>query len=125
MRKLLLACAMLAGIYTTYAQVASGPAYHDWEDKNREQTHKTTTVQLNEFVAVDMSVKDGIAKFDGVPPVKKPIYAVLTNAEGEYLRQTRISPLQNTMNVKRLRHGLYFITIVYRNHSKKAFTLNI
>jgi len=125
MRKLFLACAMLAGVTATHAQVSSGPSYHEWEEKNREQSPKATAIQLNEFVAVDMSVKDGIAKFEGVPPVKKPVYAVLTNAEGEYIRQARISPLQNTMNVKRLRHGLYFITVVYRNHSKKAFTLNI
>ena len=124
MKHALIACMLLAGTTTVKAQTTAGISHNQWEE-NDNRHHKTSATPHNEFANTEMSANNGVLTFSDVPTLKKPAYAVITNAEGEFIKQGKITTEQNTMDIKRLRGGLYFVTIVYRDQSKKAFTLNL
>ena len=87
--------------------------------------HRFANKQGNEFANTEISLREGEVIFSGLPDQPKAIMAVITNSEGEFIKQMKISAQNNIMNVRDLHEGrLYFITIMYRNKSKKAFTLN-
>ena len=86
---------------------------------------KSGTAPANEFVNTQMAVSNGSITFSGIPAVKKPVYAIITNTAGDIIKQTRVSPEQHVMDIQKLHTGLYFVTIVYRDQNKKAFTLNL
>ena len=124
MKQLLFTCTMLAAFTVANAQPSPGMSHNQWEE-NDYSHHKTTAAPLNEFVNTEMSLNNRTILFTDLPAVRKPAYAIITNAEGEFIKQMRITPEQNSMDIKKLRTGLYFVTIVYREKSKKAFTLNL
>ena len=124
MKQLLIISAIILSITTAKGQTTAGMSHGQWET-NEKVHHKTPSGPVNDFVSTEMAYDNGIVTFTDLPAVKKTAYAVLTNAAGDFIKQTRITPQQNTMEIKKLHSGLYFITIVYRNESKKAFTLNL
>lgn len=124
MKRLLIISALLAGFTTVNAQTFAGTTHNKWED-NDNSHHKMFAAPINEFVNTEMSVYNKTILFSDLPLVKKPVYAVITNGEGEFIKQARINPDQNAMDIAKLRGGLYFVTIVYKSKSKKAFTLNL
>ena len=124
MKQLLIISALLASITTANAQTFAGTTHNQWED-NDNSHHKMSSAPINEFVNTEMSVNNKTILFSGLPAVKKPVNAIITNGEGEFIKQARITPEQNSMDIAKLRGGLYFVTIIYRNKSKKAFTLNL
>ena len=123
MKRVLIICTMLAGVISANAQSVA-MTHSKWEENDNSHRRPTTT-RTNEFANLEMTVNDGIITFSYFPVVKKAAYAVVTNGEGEFIKQMKITPEQNTMSVRKLRSGLYFVTIVYRNESKKAFTMNL
>ena len=125
MKTLLIIGAMSIGYTSAWGQTTPGMSHNKWEENSHTRYHKNAPVHTNPFVDAEISINEGIVSFSGLPDVTKPVYAIITNAEGEYIRQAKISPNLNTINISRLHHGLYFITIVYKNESRKAFTLNL
>ena len=123
MKHLLIICTILADLNNANAQIAPGMSHNRWEEHNSH--HKAITVPANEFANTEMSVNSYTITFSDLPAIHKPAYAIITNAEGDFIKQAKITPEQNTIETRRLRAGLYFVTIVYRNKSKKAFTLNL
>lgn len=122
MKQLLITVMLLAGFTAAQAQATA-------MSRNREQSnsdnYRSRTVHVNEFSNTEMTINDGIISFSDLPDLKHPINAVVTNTDGEQVRQARISPQQNTLNIKRLHKGLYFVTLIYKTHSKKGFTFNL
>ena len=124
MKRLLIISALLAGITSVKAQTMAATTHSQWEE-NDNSHHKSPAAPINEFVNMEMTVNDRTISFSDIPEVKKTAYAVITNAEGEFIKQIKLSREQNSMDIKKLRGGLYFVTIIYKNQSKKAFTLNL
>jgi len=122
MKQLLITTLLLAGF--TGAQAQATAMSRNSEQSNSDN-YRSRTVHVNEFSNTEMTIKDGVITFSDLPDLNHPINAVLTNADGEQVRQARIAPQQNTLNIKRLPKGLYFVTIVYRSHSKKGFSFNL
>ncbi len=124
MKRLLIICSMLALTGFAHAQTAT-PKESAWED-NENNDQRAVTRQGNDFAGTEMSLNQGKVTFTGLPELPRPTWAVVTNSTGDFLKQSRVSPQNNTMDVSRLHEGnLYFVTIVYKNKSKKAFTLNL
>lgn len=87
---------------------------------------KVTKVKLsgvNEFDNMTMEHSNGLVTFGEIPQMPKNVFAVLTNAEGEILKQKKITAEVNSFKTGNLEKGLYFLTIMYRNEGKKAFVL--
>jgi F420-0:gamma-glutamyl ligase len=72
-----------------------------------------------------MNVTRELASFANLPDVPKPTWAVISNADGEFIKESKITPTYNAMDIHRLPKGMYFVTLVYRNKNQKAFVLNV
>lgn len=124
MKKLLFICSMLVFAGMALAQ-NPGAAESSWEG-NDNNNHKIISKQGNEFTGTEISRRDGEVIFSGLPECSKLVWAIITNSEGDFIKQMKISPENNIMNVRGLHAGkLYFITIMYKNKSKKGFTLSM
>ncbi len=124
MKKLLFICSVLLFAGMGYAQTPA--AAENSPEGNDNTNHKVTYKGSNEFAGTEMSFREGEVIFSGLPECSRPVWAVVTNTEGESVKQMKISPQNNVMNVRSLHAGrLYFVTIMYKDKSKKAFTLNM
>ena len=123
MKRLLIACSMLAGTALAQAQTTA-MSENSWEGGDNIY-RRVPAAQANDFAGMEMSFADGKATFSGFPQFKKAVWAVVTNGEGDIIKQMKISPQENVIDLHKLRSGLYFVTIVYRSKSKKAFTINL
>ena len=124
MKKTIIICSMLALTCIAHAQTASDNA-HVWNG-NDNTSGKLAVKTGNEFAATEMSLNEGKLTFSGLPGLSRPISAVITDGTGDFVKQSKIDQENNTMDVRHLHTGrLYFVTLVYRNTSKKAFTLNM
>ena len=123
MKRLVIICSMLACTGIAQAQTTA-MSENSWEGSDNKY-HRALVAQPNDFAGIEMSFSDGKATFSGIPKYKRSVLAIVTNAEGEFIKQMKITPEENVMDLHRLHNGLYFVTIVYRSQSKKAFTLNL
>jgi hypothetical protein len=122
MKKLLIICTTISLLNVANAQTASNPG--KWEEN--DNSHKKMTVKdVNEFESTEMGYSEHLVTFSGLPETKKPIYAVITNSTGEFIKQRKINEAENSLKVEGLPRGLYFVTVVYRQKGKRAYTLNI
>jgi len=119
MKQFIIICAMFAAI-TAKAQTTASST--KWKD-NDNNVHKTASV-ANEFANTAMAVNIGTITFSDVPAVKGA-YALITNSAGDVVKESKVTPEQNTIDIKKLHTGLYFVTIMHKDKSKKAFTLNL
>lgn len=78
----------------------------------------------NQWSLIDMKVAGDIAYFkniDGLSSLK----VFVTNSDGVSMMEARINAKANGINFKRLKKGLYFLTLVNETtDERKAFTLN-
>jgi len=123
MKRIVIVCSMLACTTIVTAQTTA-MSENSWEGSDNKY-HRALIGQPNDFAGIEMSFNDGKATFSGIPQYKRSVFAVVTNSEGEFIKQMKITPEENLMDLHRLHSGLYFVTIVYRSQSKKAFTLNL
>ncbi len=123
MKRLVIICSMLATTCITHAQTTA-MSENSWEGGDNKY-HRALLSEPNDFENMTMSVSDGKATFSGLPQYKKSVWAVVTNSEGDFIKQMKITQEENMMDLHKLHSGLYFVTIIYRSKSKKAFTVNL
>jgi len=122
MKKLIIICSMLAIACTAHAQAsATNENAKESNEANNWSRHK----QNDEFANTEMKFREGEVLFTDLPELPGKIWAIVTNSSGDFIKKAQISQQENTLSTSNLRNGsLYFITIMYHNKSKKAFTLN-
>ena len=123
MKRLIIICSALAIINSVYGQ-AAGMYSGKWEE-NENSRHKITEKQPNEFENTEMSYSQKTATFSNLPDLKKPVFAVITNSTGEFVKQKKVNAEDNYVNVDKLSPGLYYVTLVFRQKGKRAYVLNI
>ncbi len=123
MKKFILSCALLTAAGLTNAQTPSNSDQSKTETGTGMPTSMNVTA--NEFAKVEMTIKDRKAIFTGLPEEKNKAYVILTNSAGETINQAVISPERNEFKLGNLPNDLYFVTIVHKNKSRKAFTVKI
>ena len=124
MKKLTITCALLALAGATYAQRGPNPTNDNGEKINRKNIEEPRW-QENKFTGSEMTVDDKVITFSDLPEMPKPIWAVITNPEGEFIKQAKVNTQYNAMDIGKLRKGMYFVTLVYKNKSQKAFVLKL
>ena len=77
----------------------------------------------NEFTGTEMTTTERSIAFTDIPNLPKPTWAIITDAEGEIIKQGRISPDNSDIDIHRLDKGMYFVSLVYKNKTMKAFVL--
>jgi len=119
-RLVIIISAMLVLNCIAHAQTP-GASETAWENSD----NKTVSKPANEFASTEMSMQNGQVMFSGLPDLTKSIWAVVSDSKGEVIKQVKVSPQSNTMDIHNLHSGeLYFVTLMYKNKSKKGFTLN-
>lgn len=95
-----------------------------WEDN--DNSRKVAPMSENQFIGNEIATTNRLVTFTDLPVLSKQIWAVVTNPEGEIMAQKKVSPKDNTIDLRRLSKGeLYYVTLVYKNKSKKAFVLHL
>ena len=112
MKKIVFSFALLAAMFSTYAQ--------NTHVSKRSSDKQTSAAQENEFSATEMAVLERSVEFTDIPEMP-----VITDAEGEIIKQSRISPDNNKVNIYGMAKGMYFVSLVYKNRTMKAFVLQI
>ncbi len=122
MKRLIIICSMVAVACTAHAQAS---ATNENGKESNDNIYQARNKQGDEFANIEMRFREGEVLFSGLPDVPGKVWAIVTNSEGEFIKKSQVSPKDNTVSTSNLRNGaLYFITILYHNKSKKAFTLN-
>ena len=112
-------------ILTLALLVASGVANAQNTNVNPKHNNykRETAAEENDFANTEMVLHSESIDFVDVPEMPKSIWAVITDAEGEMIKQGRISSLNSNIDIHRMDKGLYFVSIVYKNKTMKAFVL--
>jgi hypothetical protein len=124
MKKFFIICICFSGSFMANAQTSAGIYSNKWEE-NDQRHHKIAMKQNDDFSNTEMETKNSIITFSGLPDLKKAYAAVITNGDGEIIKQKRISPQKNEISVQGLKRGLYFISILYKEKTQKKFVLNL
>ena len=120
MKKVIFAIAVLTMCIRAGAQVMN---HSKWEE-NSSSNDKVKIAQDNEFAVTEMDENNRIITFSDLPVMPSSVRAIITDAYGNVMSQKKVSPLCNTMDIHKLSEGeLYFVTLVYKSRSQKAFVL--
>jgi len=110
----------------SHVNAQSAVSHSKWEENSRSKTASGTQQEPNEFDAAEIAVANKIVTFGGLPDVQKAAWAVVTDANGEQLVEKKISPQNNSIDLRRLSKGeMYFVTIMYKNKSQKGFVVHL
>ena len=122
MKKIMFAGLLLAAVTEARAQtMATSTA---WENDNPRAATKIQ--QDNEFANTEINVEGRKLSFSDLPDLKKPTWAIITDAAGTQMTQKRVTPQDSGMDLRHLPKGeMYFLTLVYKNKSQKAFVLHL
>ena len=121
MKKVILVLAIAGTTFAANAQVASQGKW----DEIKAGNDRVSLLQKQDFDNVEMTRSNHIISFAGLPQLTKPIRVVVTDATGNINIDRKISSVSNTLNIQSLEEKtLYFVTLMYKNRSKKAFVLN-
>ena len=123
MKKIIIMYTLLAGSYCVEAQTTANQT--NWAD-NSTSKPRGVIQQDNEFANTEINVENRNITFSELPELKKPTWAIVTDPAGTVMTQKRINPNDNSMDLHRLPKGeMYFLTLVYKNKSQKAFVLHL
>jgi len=122
MKKIMIVCMLFAGSGMVNAQTE---ASQTWEG-NTHTNSRGIIQHDNEFANTEINVENRKVTFSELPDLKKATWAIVTDPAGTVMTQKRINPNDNSMDLHRLPKGeMYFVTLVYKNKSQKAFVLHL
>jgi len=127
MKTFLISCAMFLFIMNAHAQTQSNTVAFSSTAKSdniRVQPSGLKHQQNNNFKQVSIAIENKHVVFSGLPAAEKTTWAVVTDMDGSYIKEKKVSPRDPVMDVHKL-HGLYFVTLVYKNKNRNAFVLNL
>ena len=122
MKRILITASILA--FATAALAQTGMYANKWESNDNVRHTKASSKEANLFADAQMDISSSAISFSSLPGISKTYSAMITNGEGEFIKQKRISPDDNQVSVNRLSKGLYFVNIVYKNKGQRTFVMN-
>jgi len=124
MKKLLTICAALVIAGHAHAQTESD-AFYSKRNNVTNGDENAQAMKTSEFDHAQIAVEKGIVTITGLPDETKPIWAMVSTAEGEAVKGVKVSAAKNTIDLHHEISGMYFVTLVYKNASKKAFVIHL
>ena len=115
---------LFTGLFLAIASISHAQAANDYDLAKSSKTPKTE-INTNPFADAEMEVTKELASFSNLPEMPKPTWAIITNTEGEFIKQAKVNPTYNAVDIHRLPKGTYFVTLLYRNKGQKAFVLKV
>jgi len=132
MKRLLMIYTMISIFTHVHAQTENNTFYARTEVKGNPPENRDINkninlhpVKVNEFDKVQVIADHKQIRFISLPKEKRPIWAYLTNIDGEIIREKKISRDKNYINARNVPAGTYFITLAYRCHNRKAVMIHL
>lgn len=122
MKNLILIGGFIALATAAHAQTSDRSSYSPSVHKTKSTTK--SVAPDSKFAAAEMSYEEGTISFSNLPDDTKQPWAIVTDENGEVITQSRISN-DRTMDVHKLSRGMYFVSLVCRNKTEKAFVLQV
>lgn len=124
MKRILILCSLVATFSAAHAQTTDKSYARDVHVP-RTRTHtQAAPLHDSRFEGTEMAHSEGNISFSNVPELAKQPWAVITDENGELMKQTRVINEEN-IDVHKLSRGMYFVSLVYKNKTEKAFVLEI
>ena len=120
MKQLIIICVLALGANAAFAQTTDRSSY----TPTRTVKQTRTVTKDTRFEGTEMAYQDGTISFSNLPALTKDPWAVITDENGELIKQGRITA-DNAIDVHKLQKGMYFVSLVYRNRTEKGFVLAI
>ncbi|HXS37550.1 MAG TPA: hypothetical protein VN721_12680 [Flavipsychrobacter sp.] len=127
MKKILLACFLLAGIINANAQTSSDAAVASTNKNNdRSSNISSNEARMDDpFNNTSISVKNKMIKFRNLPETKS-ITAYLSNSEGEIYIEKQVSSENPDIDISDYPgSGLHYLTLITDNKKKKVFIVHL
>lgn len=122
MKHIIVICALVA---------VSGAAQAQTTDRSYASSARTSSPKArhaikndNIFEGTEMTHSSGSLSFSNLPELTKSPWAVITDEKGDLIKQSRILP-DESIDIHKLSKGMYFVSLVYKNKTEKAFVLEI
>lgn len=98
----------------------------DTEDEEQENDEDETSVSdTSAFDNISMEQEDKLLTFSSLPDVKS-LKVYVTDAKGNEVIIRSIDKKKNTVNIQRLKKGVFFATVIEEIHEKrKSFVVTI
>lgn len=122
MKHIILIGSFIALATAAKAQTSDRSSYSPNVHKARTSTKSVAAD--SKFAAAEMSYEEGVISFSNLPEDTKQPWAIITDDNGEVITQSRISN-DRTMDVHKLSRGMYFVSLVCKNRTEKAFVLQV
>ena len=119
MKQVFIIGVMLIGAPAIHAQTSAVSS--KWE----KNSTKTETAAENDFSKTSIKLQNRKMVFAGLPQMSKPAIVNITNNEGELVKQSKITPPDNVIDLTYLDKGTYFVNITYKKEQKKGFVVNL
>lgn len=119
MKQLLIISALLAGSYGAHAQ--ANATSNKWTETNA----KTEAAAESDFSRTSIKLQSRKLVFLNLPQISKSAIVNITNNEGEIIHQAKVNPVDNSVDLRYLDKGTYYIHLKYKNEEKKGFVLNL
>ena len=123
MKHIMLTGALLAAMGCAHAQTTSDEPYYG--ESNKEKLVYKAPMTDNEYANTEMVYQHKTVSFTDLPTLPRPTWAIITDGAGQQIKQMRVTSEKDELDTHRLQQGTYFVTLVYRNKSKKAFVLQV
>lgn len=114
----------MMSITTSYAQHADNMS-GSFLEQGKPQNTSGAELLNSEFSNSEMTVENKHINFSGLPDLKKNVSVVITNTDGDVVKEGRINKENTSIDIQKLRKGMYFVTLVYKESSRKGFVLHV
>ncbi len=122
MKRIIIICTLVAGFSAAHAQTSDRS--YATTARIKSPKAKPTMKHDNIFEGTEMARSNGSISFSNLPDMTKAPWAVITDEKGDLIKQSRIIP-EESIDIHKLSKGMYFVSLVYKNKTKKAFMLEI
>lgn len=120
MKQIIFSALLLIAAGGSYAQAtATG---NKWSENTANAKSETAN---GDFSKIAIKMQNRKISFDNLPQMSKSTTVVITNHEGEVVQQAKVNPVDNSVDIRYLEKGTYFVHLKYRNEDKKGFVLNL
>ncbi len=122
MKHIILIGSFIALATATHAQTSDHSSYTTTPGKHHAATK--SVAHDSQFAATEMTYEGGAISFSNLPAETRQPWAIITDENGEVMTQSRISS-DRSIDVHKLSRGMYFVSLVCRNKTEKAFVLQV
>jgi len=124
MKKIIIICMLVAGFSTVKAQTnQDAPVASSETMKSTDESEAPK--KDDPFWNTTISVSNNMVTLANLPAGMDKVKAIITTNDGDFVKQMKVSPEANAIDISKVHAGMYFVTLTCHNKSMKAFVIHI